>query len=142
MPAYGTQATPPALFFSYPNNQATVFSSEAVVAGEYSQQVQIPLNPTAGSRGVRVEVDFNSDPGNFEIDVMESDADSLGSLGYDQVPAGGGMTQANKTAGPNGANTRVATDLVPISGQFLCLYVKTAPSNASIKATARITRAV
>lgn len=141
MPKYGSALQPPFLGTNYPLHQYAVFNAEAVTLGEYSQQVGLPLGPTTGAKGIRVEIDFSANPGNFEFDVMESDSDILGPLGYDQVPTGGGMTQANVTSGPNGANTRIATDLIPVAGQFVCLYVKTIPSNASITCTARITRA-
>lgn len=141
MPAYGTQTPPLALFPFYPESQVFVHSAETVTAGESSQQLHLPPGPVAGQKGIRVEVDFSADPGNFEFYVQESDDDSLGSASYQLVPSGGDITQATKTAGPNGANTRVATDLIPIAGQFCDLYWKTPPSNGSIKVTARITRA-
>lgn len=142
MPSYGTQTPPPALFPFPPGNRFLVFNAESPLAGAYSQQVTLPTGPTAGSRGIRVEIDFSANPGNVEIYIMESDADfENGSLGYNQVPVGGDLTQAGIISGPNGASTRLTTDLIPIAGQFCCLYVKTAPSNAGIKTTARISRA-
>jgi hypothetical protein len=140
MPPYNTQSPPPALFPFPPNHAFLVFNGDTLTAGEYSQQVALPPGPTAGARGVRVEVDFSADPGAIEIYVMESDNDPAGSGGYDQVPSGGDLVYANITSGPNGANTRLSTDLIPIAGQFTCLYVKTKPTNA-VTCTARISRA-
>jgi hypothetical protein len=141
MSIYGTQSPPPALFPFPPGHAFLVFNAEAVVAGEYSQQVALPTGPTAGQRGIRVEIDFSADPGAGEFYVMEGDNDSAGSGDYDQVPAGGDLAYGNITAGPNGVNTRLSTDLIPIAGQFVLIYCKTKPSNAGIKVTARISRA-
>lgn len=141
MPSYNTNYPPPFLAYEYPLSSYLVFSKEALTVGEFSQQVSLPLGLVAGQKGIRVEVDFNSDPGNFELDVLEADNDTAGQFEYQQVPSGGAMTQANKTSGPNGVNTHISTDLIPVAGQFVLVYVKTAPSNASITATVRISRA-
>ena len=141
MPAYGTQNTPPALFPFYPQSEYLVFNVEALVLSEYSQQVNLPPGPTAGQKGIRVVIDFNANPGNVEIDVLEADNDAAGTADYANVPNGGQLTQAVITNGPNGASTRLISDLLPIAGQFVCLFVKTKPSNANITCTARITRA-
>lgn len=144
MPAYGTLQPPPFLGRHFPMAQQTVFVAEAVVASEYSQQVSIPLTDLGETRAVRVEIDFSANPGNVEIDVMESDVDTgnkiTGGLGYQQVSSGN-LTQAALASGPNGASTRLAGDFTNWAGQFACLFVKVAPSNASITVTARITRA-
>jgi hypothetical protein len=140
MPAYGTLTSVPALFPFPPGHTFLVFNGDTLAAGEFSQQVSLPPGPTAGQRGIRVQIDFSADPGNVEIYVMEGDNDAAGSADYDQVPNGGDLVYANITKGPNGANTRLSTDLIPIAGQFALLYVKTAPTNA-VKGTARISRA-
>lgn len=141
MPAYNSQVPPPALFPFYPQSQFRVFSAEALVINEYSQQVQLPPGPTAGAKGIRVVIDFNANPGNVEILVVEADNDAAGAADYVQVPSGGDLTQGQLTAGPNGANTRLTTDLIPVAGQFAALFVKLPPSNGNITATARFTRA-
>lgn len=137
MPAYGTQTPPPSLGFNYPLNQVSVFQAETLIDGEFSERVCIPLGPTSGVRGIRIEGDFSANPGAFEIDVMECDDDSLGKNEYQQVPTGGVINTV--TTGANGANTHFSTNLIPIAGQFACLYVKTHPANA-VTCTARITR--
>jgi hypothetical protein len=139
MPVYNTLKNPPAL---YQGDSALVFNAEAVVAGEYSQQVALPVNQPSGTKGVRVVIDASAAPGAGEFYVMEADNDGAGDLDYVQVPSGGDLTFANITAGPNGAGTRWTTDLIPVAGQNLLIYCKTAPSNAGIKVTARVTRAV
>lgn len=141
MPAYNFQVPPPALFPFPPQHTFLVFNNETVLVNEYSQQVQLPPGPTAGQRGIRVVIDFNAAPGNVEFDVVEADNDAAGAADYANVPSGGQLNQGALTAGPNGAGTRLITDLIPISGQFAALFTKTAPSNANIKATARISRA-
>jgi hypothetical protein len=138
MPAYGSLLNPPAL---YQGDSYLAFNAEAVVTGEFSQQIALPVNQPSGSKGIRVVIDFSAAPGAFEIDVMESDADQEGSAGYTQVPTGGSLTNAGLTAGPNGAGTRVTTDLIPVAGQMCCLYVKTQPANA-VTCKARVTRSV
>jgi|ERR1700722_5226707 len=140
MPAYNTQVPPPALFPFPPGHTFLVFNGDTLQVGEFSQQVTLPTGPTAGQRGIRVVIDFSADPGAGEIYVMEADNDAAGSGDYVQVPVGGDLAYAAVTKGPNGANTRLTADLIPIAGQFACLYVKTAPSNA-VKCTARISRA-
>lgn len=138
-PAYNTQSPPPALFPFGPGNRQLVFNAEALTTGEYSQQIVLPTGPVAGAREVRIEIDFSANPGVFEIDVMESDSDfENGKAEYQQVPTGGQINTV--TAGPNGANTHQSTDLIQISGQFMCLYVRMQPANA-VTCTARITRA-
>lgn len=139
MPPYNTQSPPPFLGRDFPLNTFLVFNAEAVQAGEYSQQIQIPTGLT--QKGLRLQIDHSANPGNCEYLVMEGDNDLAGSSDYDQVPAGGDLTQANLTSGPNGATTRLSTDLIPVAGQFVSIFVKTAPSNAGIKVTARFTRA-
>lgn len=139
MPQYNAQYPPPFLAIGAPLHTFLVFSAEALQQGEFSQQVSLPLGPVAGQKGIRVEVDFNANPGVYEIDVMEADNDSAGSLEYQQVPSSGQLNTV--TAGPNGASTHVSTDLIPVAGQFVCLFVKTAPANANITCTARISRA-
>jgi|SRR5580700_1368256 hypothetical protein len=141
MSVYGTQSPPPALFPFPPGHAFLVFNAEAVVAGEYSQQVTLPTGPTGAERGIRVVIDASSAPGAGEFYVMEADNDAAGSSDYVQVPSGGDLTFANVTSGPNGAGTRWTADLIPVAGQLVCLYCKTAPSNAGIKITARISRA-
>lgn len=139
MPPYNSQYPPPFLGRDFPLNTFLVFNAEALKVGEYSQQVQVPVGLSA--KGIRVQVDFSSDPGAGEILVLEGDNDAAGSADYDQVPSAGDLVYANITSGPNGPNTRLATDLIPVAGQFVCLYVKAVPSNSGITATARITRA-
>ena len=139
MPQYNTALQPPFLSYEYPLNEYLVFNAEALTAGEFSQQVSIPIGPVAGQKGIRVEVDFNQNPGAFELDVMESDYDLNGELNYQQVPAAGQINTV--TAGMNGANTHQSTDLIPVAGQFACIFVKTPPANAGTTATVRISRA-
>lgn len=139
MPPYNTQSPPPFLAIGAPLNTYLVFIAELVAAGEFSQQLGLPLAAVAGQKGIRVEIDFSANPGAFEIDVMEADWDANGQLEYQQVPSAGQLNTV--TNGPNGANTHSSTDLIPIAGQFCCLFVKTAPANAGIKVTARISRA-
>lgn len=138
-PLYNAQNPPPALFPFPPGHRFLVFNAEALVTGKFSQQLALPPGPTAGSRGIRVELDFSGDPGAFEIDVMESDSDfENGSAEYQQVPNGGQINTV--TLGPKGVNTHQSSDLIPISGQFVALFVKTQPANA-VNCTARISRA-
>jgi hypothetical protein len=138
MPAYGTLANNPAL---YQGDSFLVFNAEAVVAGEYSQQVALPVNQPSGTKGVRVVIDASAAPGAGEFYVMEADNDAAGDSDYVQVPSGGDLAFGSVTSGPNGAGTRWTTDLIPVAGQNLCIYVKTKPSNA-VTITARVTRAV
>ena len=140
MPAYGTQTSVPALFPFPPENSFLVFNVDTLVTGEYSQQVSLPPGPTAGARGIRVQIDFSADPGACEFYVMEGDNDAAGSADYDLVPSGGDLVYGNITTGPKGVNTRLSTDLIAIAGQFTCLFVKTKATNA-VTCTARITRA-
>jgi hypothetical protein len=141
MPPYGTAPNLPALFPFPPGHTFLVFSAEAVIAAETSQQVALPPGPTAGAKGVRLVIDHNAAPGNCEYYLAESDNDAAGVQDYNLVPIGGDLTQAGLVAGPNGAGTRLITDQIPVAGQFVAVYVKTAPSNANIKVTARISRA-
>jgi hypothetical protein len=136
MPVYNTQSPPPFLGRDYPLNTSLVFSAEALVTGEFSQQLQVPTG--LAQKGIRVELDFSADPGAYEIDVMEADTDQSGAAEYQQVPVGGAMS--TRTAGPNGANTHQSSDQIPVAGQFVCLYVKAQPANPCT-CTARITRA-
>lgn len=137
-PLYNAQYPPPFLAIGAPLHTFLVFNAEALVVNEFSQQVSLPMAAVAGQKGIRVEIDFSANPGVYEIDVMEADNDPAGSLEYQQVPAGGQLNTV--TAGPNGASTHVSTDLIPVAGQFVCLFVRTAPANACT-CTARITRA-
>jgi hypothetical protein len=140
MPAYGTNNPPYSITFNPPLNQYVIHAAEAVVTGELSERFQMPLNPQGPARGLRIEIDFSAAPGNCEVQVMESDDDLLGALGYNQVAAGGDQTQANLVAGPNGAGTRLIFELIPFAGQFSALFWKTAPAN-NVTVTARATRA-
>lgn len=137
-PAYNSQYPPPFLAYEFPLNTFLVFNAEALAINEFSQQVQLPIGPVSGQKGIRVEIDFSANPGVFEIDVMEADNDLAGELEYQEVPSGGQINTV--TAGPNGASTHASTDLIPVAGQFVCLFVKTNPGNACT-CTARITRA-
>lgn len=143
MPLYNTLSPPPALGTHYPLNQVTVFTKETVLTGQFSQQISIPLGMNIGSKGIRVEGDFNANPGTFEFDIMESDFDSgiaaTGGQAYQQVPTSGSITTV--TTGVNGASTHFGTDLIPFAGQFCLIYIKTQPTNATITVTIRITRA-
>ncbi len=139
MPAYNFLTNCPAL---YPGDSFLVFNAEAVLVGEYSQQVALPPIIGSGNKGVRVVIDASAAPGAGEFYVMEADNDAAGSADYVQVPSGGDLAFGNVTAGPNGAGTRWTTDLIPVAGQNLALYCKTPPSNGGIKITARVTRAV
>jgi hypothetical protein len=139
MPIYNTKNPPPSLSVFHPGNRELVFNKDTLTANMFSQQVSIPSGPTTGQRGIRVEIDFSVNPGAYEIDVMESDSDlENGPTEYQQVPTGGALTTV--TTGVNGASTHQSSDLIPIAGQFVLLYVKTAPANACT-CTARITRA-
>lgn len=134
MPLYGNQVPPPSLFPNYPSNQIAVHTAETVLTGQFSQQVQIAANPSAGSsRGIRVVLDFSAAPGAFECDIMESDTDP-NSAEYAEVPVGGSITAVNP-----GSTKQATSDLIPFLGQFCCLYWKTQPANA-VTVTARITR--
>jgi hypothetical protein len=141
MPAYGTLSSIPALHVFPPMHAYLVFSAEALTLNEYSQQVNLPPAPRGNAKGIRVVIDFNQNPGNVEIDVLEADNDSAGKPDYVNVPTGGALTQASLTTGPNGASTRLVTDLIPVAGQFIALFVKVAPSNANTTCSARISRA-
>ena len=136
MPAYNTQSPPPFLGRDFPLNNYLVFSKDTLTTGEFSQQLQIPRG--LATAALRIEIDFSANPGTFEIDIMEADTDTSGALEYQQVPTGGSITTV--VAGPNGASTHQSVDLAAISGQFVCLYVKTATQNVCT-CTARISRA-
>ncbi len=139
MPPYGTQNPPPALFPAYPQNQFPLFNADALTTlvangTRYSQQVHIVPKPTAPTT-LSIILDFSAAPGTFEIDVMEDDSDSGGSAHYHQIPAGGVMNTLN-----SGSTTQCTLELVNFVGQFLSLYIKTAPSNgASVLCTATVT---
>ena len=135
MPLYNTLSPPPAL---YQGDSFLVFKADALLVGQSSQQVTLPPNWSVGQAGIRVELDFNQNPGAYEIDVVESSADQNGIAGYNGVPTGGAMTTV--ITGPNGASTRQTTDLIPVAGQFVALFVKTLPANGGTTYTARITR--
>jgi hypothetical protein len=137
MPQFNNFPNAPAL---YQGDSFLVFKAEGLTTGEFSQQVALPVNQASGTKGVRVEVDFNQNPGVYELDVMECDQDQLGSAEYQQVPQGGALTTV--TTGANGANTHQSTDLIPVAGQMLCIYVRTQPANGGTTATVRVTRAV
>jgi hypothetical protein len=138
-PAYGTLLVPSALD---PGDSFLVFNSELVTAGEYSERITLRPVIASGQKGVRVQIDFSADPGAGEFYIMEGDNDAAGVKDYDQVPSGGDLAYSAITTGPNGINTRLSTDLIPVAGQMMCGYVKTAPSNAGIKVIMRFTRAV
>jgi hypothetical protein len=147
MPAFGTLNPPPFLGLGYPLGQFYAFDEESVVTNEFSERVGVPLLPTGGARGIRIEGDFSANPGAFEFDIMESDVDISvlpgdidvgGAPGYQQVPTAGSITTV--TTGVNGASTHFGTDLIPFAGQFCCIFVKTQPGNA-VTVTLRITRA-
>jgi hypothetical protein len=140
-PLYNAQYPPPFLAIGAPLNTYLVWNNEAVQAGEFSQQLGLPLGPVAGQKGIRVVIDASAAPGAGEFYVLEADNDVAGPQDYVQVPAAGDLTFANITNGPNGPGTRWTTDLIPVAGQAVALFCKTAPSNAGIKITARITRA-
>lgn len=139
MPKYNTLYPPPFLSYEAPLDTYLVFNNEAVVAGELSQQVSLPIGPVAGQKGIRIEVDFNQNPGAFEFDVVEVDDDTQGQQEYQLVPAGGQINTV--TSGPNGASTHQSTDLIPVAGKMVAIFVKTAPANAGTTARVRITRA-
>lgn len=141
MPPYNTLYPPPAIYTDAPLNSFLVFKAEALAINEYSQQVSLPSGRVGLSKGVRVVIDFNQNPTNVEILVVEADNDAAGSADYTLVPTAGDLTQANLMQGPNGASTRLATDLIPIAGQSVALFVKTPPSAGGTTCTARITRA-
>ena len=136
MPPYGNFLNPPAI---YQGDSFLAFNAEALTTGEFSQQIALPPNQASGTKGVRIELDFSANPGAYEIDVMECDSDQNGKTEYQQIPTGGQLNTV--TTGPNGASTHQSTDLIPVAGQMLCLYVKTQPANA-VTCTARVTRAV
>jgi hypothetical protein len=135
-PLYNAQNPPPALFPFYPQNEFLLFNAEALVAGEFSQQVHIPPNPVGGANvALRFTIDFSAAPGNFEIDVMEDDTDLQGAAHYAEVPVAGVINATNVVGG-----TQATLDLNPFQGQFVTLYVRTAPSNGGITCTARVAR--
>lgn len=135
-PLYNNFPNAPAL---YQGDSFLVFNGETLLTNQFSQQVALPVNQPSGTKGVRVEIDFSGNPGVFELDVMECDQDQLGSLQYQQVPVGGQINTV--TNGANGANTHQSTDLIPVAGQMLCIFVRTQPANA-VTAKVRVTRAV
>lgn len=139
MPSYNTIQPTPFLGLGYPLNQIVIFNAEAVTADEFSQQFSIDMGAVGGQKGIRIEGDFNSNPGTFEFDVMERAFDADGKKrNYQQVPFGGSITTT--TTGDAGPNTHFGVDLLPFAGPFGLIYVKTAPSNASITCTLRVTR--
>lgn len=138
-PAYGTLLSPSALS---PGDSFLVWNNEAVVAGEWSERVALVPIIGSGNKGVRVVIDASAAPGAGEFYVCEADNDAAGTADYVQVPSAGDLVFANITSGPNGAGTRWTTDLIPVAGQMLAIFCKTAASNAGIKFTARVTRAV
>ena len=140
-PLYDTQYPPPFLSYEAPLNTFLVFNGEALVTGKMSQQVSLPIGPVAGPKGIRVEVDFNQNPGVFELDVVEVDDDTQGQQEYQLVPTAGQLVNGNLTSGPNGASTHISSDLIPVAGQMVAIYVKTQPANAGTTARVRITRA-
>lgn len=127
MPLYNTKNPPPFLGLGYPTNHERVFNLEALVSGQFSQQVSVPIGPAGGAKGIRVEGDFSADPGTFEIDIMEASTDDNGAVNYQQVPTGGAITTV--VTGVNGASTHFGVDLQPFAGDFALLYIKTKPSN-------------
>lgn len=132
---YNTQVPPPALFPFAPGNQFLLFNAETVKAGYYSQQVHIPAPAGTSQRGVRLIFDHSAAPGNFEYLIVEDDIDTAGASHYAQVPTGGDVTALN-----SGSATQATVDLLPFQGQFLSVYIKTAPSNSNIKLTVTATR--
>ncbi len=137
-PAYGSLLEPSALS---PGDSFLVWNAETVLVGEYSERIALVLIVGSGNKGVRVVIDASAAPGAGEFYVMEADNDAAGSADYVQVPSAGDLAFGSITNGPNGAGTRWTTDLIPVAGQMMAIYCKTAPSNA-VKITARITRAV
>lgn len=136
MAPYNTLLPPPALAAEFPCNQFLVWNAEAVLAGEYSQQLHMAPGPTSNpSRGLRIILDFSAAPGTFEFDVMEDDTDLQGAAHYAEIPVAAVINALN-----SGSATQATLDLLPFQGQFFCLYCKTAPSNSGIKVTATVTR--
>lgn len=134
-PLYNTQVPPPALFPFYPQNEFLLFNNEALVAGEFSQQVHIPPNPAgAANVALRFTIDFSAAPGAFEIDIMEDDTDLQGAAHYAEVPLAGVINAINANS-----TTQATVDLSPFQGQFVTLYVRTAPANP-VTCTARVAR--
>lgn len=132
---YNTQTPPPALFPFPPTNSAIVWKNEPQLqAGAYSQQVNIPANPSGSdSRGIRVELVFSIPPGTFEVDVLAADEDTS-SADYVGVPSSGSITAVTAPS-----TVKAVVEIANFIGQFLVLYCKTAVQNAAT-CTAKVSR--
>jgi hypothetical protein len=138
-PLYNTQVPPPALFSNYPQNTFPLFNGEVVLAGQFSQQVHIPPNPTGSAdRRARFVITFDADPGAFEFDIMESDDDlGQGTNGYTEVPVSAVINALNP--GSPGGVFIATVDLEVFQGQFCLLYCRTAPANNPLHTKAVVT---
>lgn len=130
MPKYNTLNPPPFLGALYPLSQFLLFNAEAITATEYSQQVHIGPGPSGSSVAVSLEGDFNATPGTFDLQIVTADTDVLAEYT---------ILGSDITTTAAGSNTHFRVEIPQFVGQFLAVYVKTAPTNASITLTLRAT---
>jgi hypothetical protein len=133
MPLYNTLNPPPSLGPLYPTNQAKVFNADTLVAGTYSQQLNIGPGPSGSSVSLSFDGDFSAAPGTFTLQIVEADTDQISPTNkYRQIGS-------DITVVLTGTTTAVRVDIAEFQGQFVAVYVKAATQNA-VTFTAQFTR--
>ena len=127
MPAYGTLATPSAL---YSGDSALAFNAEQPATGVLSERYALAPSIDGLEVGLTVTFTFSGVPGAFEFDVYESEIDLLNN--FIDLPTQSKITAVN-------ANNVGRIDITPFFGNFIAIYCKTQSANA-VNATVRITR--
>lgn len=127
MPAYNTLNPPTAL---YPGDSGLAFNAEQPATGELSQQFALAPFQGNSPAAVSVEIVFAANPGAFQLQVWESDTDTLND--YIEVSAAGAVTTVNW-------NFVARVDLSPFLGAFIAIACIAAAGNA-VNLTCKITR--
>jgi hypothetical protein len=114
-----------------PINETNI-ASELIIANVASIAVNLSPLGSGSTPMVTVEIQFDANPGTFEIDVQEADTDADG---FYITPTSGTYT----IAAVNSTTFVVRADFSPTGGKFFRLFMKTLEV-ATVKVRGKITR--
>ena len=106
----------------YPGDQVSVIAStDSVVSGFKSQCVALSAPQGRAITSIRAQVDFNADPGTFEVDLQESDTDVDGDY----------QTVALANANSGASKYSCFIDYQGPTAKFYRIYAKTVTNTVS-----------
>lgn len=137
MPIYRASSASLPITHLGPGDTGLAWAAETPLVATASQAFGINPGGTpfgSSAQSVSVEVFFNAAPGTFSIQIQTADTDVDSAY---QSEAFGGNTPGVINAA---TNNYARVELSPIKAKFIRLLMATAPSNASISTTAKISR--